>query len=137
MNNASYISITGQCKAEDPKALKEMRKIEKECASCLYEAGMLAKKDVLEAVITNELSETEKLIVKLHWFKGYSLNQISNIYGFPKETVRRITERVKNKIYTSMKYIILYDELLDGRKPLPKDFHFKIIRCIDGKELVS
>ncbi len=114
-----------------------INEVENDCAQCLYEAGMLAEKDVLEAVITNELSDSEKIVVKLHWFEGFSLNQIAFHYGFSREAVRRIAERAKQKIYNSMKYVILYDELLDGRNPVPENFHFKIIRCIDGKELVS
>lgn len=136
MNNASYITAAGKNMSAH-EAASEMREVDNECASCLYKAAMLTEKDVLEAVITNELTETEQTVIKLHWYKGMSLSQIGSIFGLPRENVRRISERAKNKIYTCMKYIILYDELIDGRKPIPKDFHFKIIRCVDGKELVS
>ena len=116
---------------------KDFCMIDNECAACLYEAGKIAQKDILGAVIANELSQDEQLLVRLHWFRGFSLNRISADFGIPRETVRRTVERAKKKIYDSMKYVVLYDELLDGRHLLPKDFHFKIIRCTDGKELVS
>lgn len=132
MNKKSYGPIDSIGKEQN-----ELRMIDNECASCLYEAGKHSQKDVLGAVIANELSQNEQLLVKLYWFRGFSLNRISADYGLPRETVRRTIERAKNKIYNSMKYVVLYDELLDGRQPVPKDFHFKIIRCTDGKELVS
>lgn len=119
------------------KEQKELRMIDNECAACLYEAGKISQKDVLGAVIANELSQDEQLLVKLYWFNGFSLNRISADYGMPRETVRRTIERAKNKIYNSMKYVVLFDELLDGKHTVPQDFHFKIIRCTDGKELVS
>lgn len=137
MNNFSDAEVFAQYKTEEPEALEELRRIDKECSTCLYEAAMLTEKDVLEAVITNELTEFEQLVIRLHWFKNFSFNQIASVYGVSRESVRRYVEKAKAKIYNSMKYVILYDELLDGRKPVPKDFHFKIVRCVDGKELIS
>lgn len=132
MNDAAYGAMDRIADGQ-----KEMRMIDNECAACLYEAGKLSQRDVLSAVIANELTQDEQLLIKLYWFKGFSLNRIANAYGLPRETVRRTIERAKNKIYNSMKYVVLYDVLLDGRQPIPQDFHFKIIRCTDGKELVS
>lgn len=137
MNNSSGAEDFAQIKTEDMKASDELKKIDKECSSCLYEAAMLSEKDVLEAVISNELTEFEQLVIRLHWFKDLSFNQIAGIYGISRENVRRYAEKAKTKIYNCMKYIILYDVLIDGREPVPKDFHFKIVRCIDGKELIS
>lgn len=124
-------------KKEDINAAADLRKIDNDCSSCMYEAAMLTEKDVLEAVITNELNEFEQLVVRLHWFSDFSYNRIAGLYGVSKETVRRYAEKAKEKIYTSMKYVVLYDTLIDGRQPVPDDFHFKIVRCIDGKELIS
>ena len=137
MNNSCGADVIAQIESEDVKASAELRKIDKECSGCHLEAAMLTEKDVLEAVITNELTEFEQLIIRLHWFKNLSYNQIGSLYGVSKENVRRYAEKAKAKIYNCMKYIILYDVLLDGRQPVPKDFHFKIVRCIDGKELIS
>lgn len=137
MKDTTYISSMEKFRTEDPNALEEIRKIDRECASCLYSAGLLAENEVLAAVIKNELNPTERLVLNQYWFGGNSFNSIAQSYGLPKETVRRTSERAKEKIYESMKYVVLYNYLLDGRNPLPKDFRFKIIRCIDGKELVS
>lgn len=133
MNKSTFVQYC----AEDCNASSNLRKIDNCCAACLYEAGKLASREVLDAVISNELTDSEQKVLKMHWFGGFSLNDIAQTYGLSRESVRRTEARAKNKIYMSMKYIILYDELLDGKKSVPKDFNFKIIRCIDGKELVS
>ena len=137
MNYSSGAEFFEKLKNEDVGAPDELKKIDKDCKDCLYEAAKLTEKDVLEAVITNELTEFEQIVVRLHWFKNISLNQIAALYGVPRENVRRSAEKSKDKIYRCMKYIILYNLLIDGRKSVPDDFHFKIVRCIDGKELIS
>ena len=133
----TYISSAEKFRAEDPSAAEDLRKIDRECASCLYSAGLLAEKDVLSAVIANELNDTERMVIRQHWFSGNTFNSIAQQYGIPRETVRRTSEKAGKKIYNSMKYVVLYNYLLDGRNFLPESFGFKIIRCIDGKELVA
>ena len=54
MNNKSYGPV--DCIGKEQK---DLRMIDNECASCLYEAGKLSQKDVLGAVIANELSQDE------------------------------------------------------------------------------
>ncbi len=137
MKHESYISSEEKFRTEDTSAREELQRIDRECASCLYKAGLLAEKDVLSAVIANELNDTERFVLKQQWFADSTLNSISQAFGMPKESVRRAGERAKSKIYNSMKYVVLYNYLLDGRNPIPENFGFKIIRCIDGKELVA
>ena len=137
MKDNKYISSAEKFRTEDPAAAEELRRIDRECASCLYKAGLLSEKDVLAAVIENELSDTERKIIKQYWFCGNTYNSIAQAYGIPRETVRRASENAGKKIYNSMKYVVLYNYLLDGRHSLPGSFGFKIIRCIDGKELVA
>ncbi len=137
MEDNTYISSLGRFKDEDAVASDDMKKIDSECRGCLYSAGRITETDVLSAVIENELTETERLVVKQYWFRHRSFNTIAQSYGIPKETVRRIYEKSKKKIYSNMKYVVLYNYLIDGRQPLPADFNFKIIRCADGKETVA
>jgi DNA-directed RNA polymerase specialized sigma24 family protein len=137
MEHNLYVAPTDKFRDEDPAASGEIRNIDRECSACLYSAAHLTEEEILGAVIDNELSETEKLVVKQYWFSGKSFNTIAQTFGIPKETVRRIFEKAKQKIYNNMKYVVLYNYLIDGRKPLPEDFRFKIIRCIDGKELIA
>ena len=107
------------------------------CASCLYEAGRLSALDVLTAVIDNELSETEKTAVRLYWFRQMKIKQIAEISGVTEANIRKTLDRAYKRIGSIMKYIMLYNEMLDGRKRMPEDFRIKIIRCNDGKELFA
>lgn len=107
------------------------------CASCLYQAGRLSALDVLTAVIDNELSETEKTAVRLYWFRQMKIKQIAEISGVTEANIRKTLDRAYKRIGSIMKYIMLYNEMLDGRKRMPEDFRIKIIRCNDGKELFA
>ncbi len=137
MEHTSYVAPPDRLREEDPTAWGEMKKIDRECATCLYSAALITEEEILSAVINNELSENEKLVVKQYWFCGNSFNTIAQNFGMPKETVRRVFEKAKQKIYSNMKYVVLYNYLIDGRNPLPEDFRFKIVRCVDGKELIA
>lgn len=107
------------------------------CASCLYEAGRLSALDVLTAVIDNELSETERTAVRLYWFRKMKIRQIAEFAGVAESNIRKTLGRAYKRIGSIMKYIVLYNEMLDGRTKLPEDFAIKIIRSNDGKELYA
>ena len=137
MEHTSYITQADKFRDEDAAAQKELNRIDKERAACMYSSALLTEEEILGAVIDNELTENEKLVVKQYWFSGKTFNTIAQDFGIPKETVRRTFEKAKRKIYSNMKYVVLYNYLIDGRKPLPEDFRFKIIRYSDGKELIA
>ena len=129
----SYGSIT----LADEEQEKELKKIDNDCAECLYEAAKRATDDILAAVIENELTETERDAVKMYWFNNMKASAIAALCGTSAQNVRRIVKRAEKKIYTSMKYVVMYNFIVSGRDELPKDFHFKIINCVNGKELIS
>lgn len=118
-------------------APNEFRSIDCECSSCLYEAGKLAVDDALAAVIRNELSETEQTAIRLYWFERKKVSHIALITGVSDDAVRKALKRAEKKIYQCLKYVILYDELIGRQDKLPENFRFKIISCIDGKELIA
>ena len=118
-------------------AKNEFRNIDCECAACLYEAGKLAVGDVLAAVIKNELSETEQRAVRLYWFERQRMSRIASATGVSADAVRKTLKRAEKKIYQSLKYVVLYDEIIGSEDKLPENFRFKIISCIDGKELIA
>lgn len=132
MNTVAY----GDIRLPDNSA-DDYRHIDCECASCLYEAGKLAVDDALAAVIRNELTQTEQTAVRLYWFERKKMSQIALITGVSDDAVRKALKRAEKKIYQCLKYVILYDELIGSQDRLPEDFRFKIISCIDGKELIS
>lgn len=111
--------------------------IDSECASCLCDAAKLALNKVLAAVIENELDCEEKCVIRLYWFSRMKISQISLMLNQNREHVRRTLKRAEQKIYTSLKYVVLFDNLVGKDDNIPKEFHFKIVSCIDGKELIS
>lgn len=131
------VTFFGELEREDERQSAMLREIDCECAQCLYEAGKLTTGDVLHAVIENELTPAERFGVEQYWFGGSSVAAIAEAMNTSRDNVRHILKRAQKKIYANMKYVVLYDYMLDGKKTLPEDFHFKIINCIDGKELIS
>lgn len=132
MHTVSY----GDVKLADT-AVNDFRSIDCECSSCLYEAGRLALEDALAAVIRNELTETERIAIRLYWFERQKIAWIAAFTGVSDDSVRKTLKRAQKKIYQSLKYVVLYDELIGRQDKLPENFRFKIISCIDGKELIA
>lgn len=133
MNNTTFY---GAVTLPDTHSLNAMQSIDLECSSCLREAAKLASGDVLDAVISNELTENERLAVKLRWYKNQTPKQIAAVTGTDAQNIRNILKRAQKKIYASMKYVVLYNQLVCGHDA-PADFHFKIIDPASGKELLS
>ena len=127
----------GEITLADEKSSAELRQVDCECAQCLYDAGKITAQDALAAVIENELTEAEKDAVRLYWFSKMKISKIAEKRGVSYDYVRRLLKRAEKKIYTSLKYVVLYNYMICGSTRLPSDFHFKIIDCIDGRELVS
>ena len=111
--------------------------IDTECATCKHKSMQIAVSDVLSAVIKNELTDVERTVIKLYWFEGYKKTQIAAVLCVTPDNVRKTLKRAEKKIYESMKYVVLYDNIVGCDDELPTDFHFKIISCINGKELLS
>lgn len=133
MNTVSY----GEIRVSDERTSGDIRRIEYGCAQCLYEAGKIATRDILSAVIENELTDAERDAVRLYWFGGMKISKIAQKAEISSGCVRRLLKNAEKKIYGSLKYVVLHDYMLGGERELPKDFHFKIINCINGKELIA
>lgn len=67
--------------------------------------GLLA---LVKKVIKNELSERDRLLVSLHWYKGKSKQEIAELTGLDRSTVFRRFEKINNTIYEKLKYAIEY-----------------------------
>ncbi len=132
METISY----GDFRISDSSA-SDLRQIDCECAACLYEAGKLAVEDVLAAIINNELTETEKEAVNRYWFEREKISHIAAVNGVSDDSVRKSLKRAQKKIYAGLKYVVLYNSVIGSEDRLPENFRFKIIRCIDGRELIS
>ena len=131
MNCLSYGTFT----ISDNRKDDELFSMENDCAECLYQAGKLSAVDVLNAVINNELSETERRIVDLHWFRNMSVKNIAAASGISVTSIRKSLNRAHKKIESVMKYIVLYNEMLDGSKEIPAASDVRISIQKNGKEL--
>ena len=63
---------------------------------------------LVRQAINNELCEQDRLLVKLHWYKGLSKEEISKITGISRSAVYRRFEKINNIIYERLKYAIEY-----------------------------
>lgn len=133
MNNTTFY---GAVTLADTHSLNALQSIDLECSSCLHEAARLASADVLNAVISNELTPNEQRAVKLRWYNNMTPKQIAAQTGSDAQNIRNILKRAQRKIYSSMKYVVLYNQLVCGHDA-PSDFRFKIIDPSSGKELLS
>lgn len=132
MNTISYGDIRLPDTVSD-----DFREVDCECAACLYQAGKLAVSDALAAIIRNELTENEQTAIRLYWFERNKIPRIALLTGVSADSVRKTLKRAEKKIYQNLKYVVLYDELIGKQDRLPDNFRFKIISCVDGKELIS
>lgn len=72
---------------------------------------------LVRKVIENELDETEKEIVRLHWSDGKSMADIAKIMNVNKGTVSRKIDKITDTVYEKLKYAI---EFLFGKDSLPR-----------------
>ncbi len=63
---------------------------------------------LVKKVIENELSDTDKLIVRLHWYEGKSLTQTAVVLKMSKSTVSKHLDKINNTIFDKLKYAIEY-----------------------------
>lgn len=73
--------------------------------------------NLVKKVIENELSETEKEIVKLHWYENKNITETAEALGINKATVSKKLDKINDKIYEKLKYAIEYRF---GRDYLPQ-----------------
>ena len=63
---------------------------------------------LVKKVIKNELSERDRLIVSLHWYKGKTKEEIAEIVGSDRSTIFRRFDKINDIIYEKLKYAIEY-----------------------------
>ncbi len=64
--------------------------------------------DLVNKVISQELSVTDRLITELHWFRGYSKSEVARKLGIDPSTVSRRLDKITDTIYDKLKYAIEY-----------------------------
>ncbi len=63
---------------------------------------------LVRRVIKNELEPDQQEIVRLHWYEGKSLSEISDILGIDRSTVFRKEKKINEIIYDKLKYAVEY-----------------------------
>lgn len=96
IDNASYaFSVWQGTRSETvDEYLIRKRKIELNC--------------LLKKIIENELGDTDRQIVKSHWFDGNTITQTAKILNVDRSTVSRRLDKINDTIYDKMKYAIEY-----------------------------
>ena len=56
---------------------------------------------LVREVIENELSDTDKIIVQLHWYDNKTINQIAEIIGIDRSNVSRRLDKINGIIYSA------------------------------------
>lgn len=63
---------------------------------------------LVNEVISNELNEKDRELVRLHWYDNISATDIAEMLGVEKSTVYRRLDRITDTIYDKLKYAIQY-----------------------------
>ncbi len=63
---------------------------------------------LVRRVIKNELDESQQKFVRLYWYEGKTLGEISEIMGLDKSTLSRKEKKINSIIYDKLKYAMEY-----------------------------
>lgn len=61
---------------------------------------------LVRRVIREELSERDQLLVRLHWYRGKSMDEIARLVGTDRSAVYRRMDRIHRTIYDKLKYAV-------------------------------
>lgn len=64
--------------------------------------------ELVNKVIKNELSSTERLLVELHWYQHLSKSEIAKRLAIDPSTVTRKLNKISDIIYEKLKYALEY-----------------------------
>lgn len=63
---------------------------------------------LVREVIENELEETDKDIVRFHWYLGKSITETAELIGSSRSSVSRRLDKINDIIYEKLKYALHY-----------------------------
>ena len=63
---------------------------------------------LVREVIENELSDKDKMIVQLHWFRGKCINEVAQTVGIDRSNISRRLDKINDIIYDKLKYALQY-----------------------------
>lgn len=65
--------------------------------------------NVVDKVMQNELTEDERKLATDYWSGEYSLGELLEKYNMSRSAIYRTIAHIKDKIQTSLKYVLIYD----------------------------
>ncbi len=65
--------------------------------------------DVVQKVMQNELTDEERRLAIDYWSGDFSLGEISSRNNITRSSIYRHIDVIKNKLETSLKYVLIYD----------------------------
>ena len=61
---------------------------------------------LVRRVIREELNEQDRLLVRLHWYRGKSMDEIAQLVGMDRSAVYRRMDRIHKTVYDRLKYAV-------------------------------
>lgn len=61
---------------------------------------------LVRRVIREELNDQDRLLVRLHWYRGKSIDEIAKLTGAERSVVYRRMDRIHKTIYDKLKYAV-------------------------------
>lgn len=68
--------------------------------------------DTVRLIMENELNEIERNMAIDYWYNKMSIGDIAKKYNISRSTFYRGLDVIKEKLNTSLKYVLLYDEAI-------------------------
>ena len=92
---------------------------------------------LVKQVIKNELSEKDKEIVELHWYKGKNIKDTAEILGIDRSNVSRRLDKINDIIYDKLKYAMEYRYGKDYSASVKMIIKNKDALCLVSEDLSS
>lgn len=92
---------------------------------------------LVKQVIKNELSDKDKEIVNLHWYKGMSITDTAKVLGIDRSSVSRRLDKINNIIYDKLKYAMEYRYGRDYSASVKMIIKNKDALCLVSEDLSS
>ena len=68
--------------------------------------------DTVRLIMENELNEIERNMAIDYWYNKMSIGDIAEKYHISRSAFYRGLDVIKNKLITSLKYVLIYDEAI-------------------------
>lgn len=95
------------------------------CSSCEAPAEYAWRKRevdmslLLERAIEKELTDAERSVIRLHWFDGKSITDISKINGVTPAAVKKTLKRSQDKLERVLSYAVCYQQNVISESVIP------------------